>query len=467
MPANFIKIGDHPETIGGDFERETATALKEKLSNRFLIISNTSLPTKSSFFYEYDLIIISPFLCEVVEIKCIYPSVTVYEDCLESIGNYNEPRIFSLLDIKARVLRSRLKEAPFFLRDVPRIDTRVIVPDSSEITFKYKQHKDNNKTLKIQEAVSYYRGLERIYQSSVEKNDNFDRIKKAWQSFADQLQANRHSKNNIGRFLIRKRLDGNKSYPEYQAMDEPPGGFEVHLKEYPFEPDMNARELESYLEDVTREMQILRGLRHQFIHCVTGHFHTGHSLVQISDWFDGKPLENCWGDLSKLSLTCKLGLMIKIVQGLDFCHERGVFHRNIGAESILVSDGYDDIRISGFGFSKDSKMSKTLTDTVLNKRDPRILCPEEIKNRKVGNYRLSDIYQTGLLFFRIIENGKWPFETSYDYVVENASLKEMKNHRDESSIKAVKKLFYIMVDVKPGNRIDLMSKVEKYLMNCY
>lgn len=466
MPANYIKISDHPDTIGGDFEREVAKVLRESLSNRFLIISNVSLPTRSSYFYEYDLIIMSSFLCEVVEIKCISPSLIVYEDSIEAAGNYNAPEIFSKLDNKARILCSRLQDAPFYLRDISLPGTRVIVPDSTAITFRYRPHKDNNKTLKIREVISFYKEKEKKCNSTSKPNDNFEQIIKAWRNFADQLQVNRHSKNNIGRFLIRKRLNDDKSCPEYHAVDDPPGGFEVHLKEFPFPPDINTRELESYLEDVAREMKILRGLRHQFIHCVTGHFRTGYSLIQISDWFDGKPLENCWKTISNQSLEFKISLMIKIVQGLDFCHERGIFHRNVCAGSILVSDGLDDIRITDFGFSKDSSMTKTLTDTVLNKRDSRILCPEEINNRNTDNYRKSDIYQTGLLFYRIIENGEWPLESSYDYAVGNVPLKDMTKHGHEKGIKEVKKLICSMVEINPENRIEMMSKIETSLEKC-
>src|SRR5437870_580995 len=86
-------------------------------------------------------------------------------------------------------------------------------------------------------------------------------------------------------------------------------------------------------------------LRHPYLACVTGHFRTAWSLVQVSDWFDGKPLEQLWPELARASLLETLQLMLMLTQALAYCHRQKVYHRNLDARHILVSPNWNDIRL--------------------------------------------------------------------------------------------------------------------------
>jgi len=161
MSAILIKCGDPPPTFGGEYERIVTESLYKKLSHNFLLVANPSFPTKSSYFYDYDIIVISPFLCEIVEIKYIRPFVNVYEDWLESIHSFRIPRIFSILDNKARVLNSKLRESPFNWKKIPRITSRVLIgPDETDIHFLFQKHKQNKKVIKLYEVLKYYNDQE-------------------------------------------------------------------------------------------------------------------------------------------------------------------------------------------------------------------------------------------------------------------------------------------------------------------
>ena len=50
MCAELIKYGDFPPTKGGDYEKIVAQTLFKDLSDRYLVVTNASFPTKSSFF---------------------------------------------------------------------------------------------------------------------------------------------------------------------------------------------------------------------------------------------------------------------------------------------------------------------------------------------------------------------------------------------------------------------------------
>jgi serine/threonine protein kinase len=468
MSAYFIKIGDPPPTIGGEYEHEVINTIVNKLSDRFIVIGNPSFPTRSSFFYDYDVIILSDFLCDIIEVKRIYPIVKVHEDLLEGLNDFRIPRAFSILENKTKVLASRLKKEPFFWQDLPMIESRIIVgPEQTHIRFSYRAHRANNKVMYLRDAVKYYKEKENLYGPAKgrKKDTDFSRLRDSWINYANKLKPVVRDKHRLGRFYLRRLLHSDRTSPEYLAVDEPPCKVEVHLKEYPFEPMTKENDLQDYLKEMTREMQVLREIRHQYIRCVTGHFRTGCSLVQVSDWFDGIPLEESWEALRDLSLSAKIILMIKVVQGLAFCHSKGVFHRNISGSSILVSEDFDDVRVTGFEFAKNLALSRTVSEEKMKKRDSRLIPPEELMNKGRLNYRLYDIYQVGLLFYRIIENGEWPFEDALDYCTGDGTAREILNHKSEKGNEKIVELILSTMAVRPKDRPDPLQKVDNILQH--
>lgn len=465
MCAELIKFADTSPTFGGQYEREVIQTLHKELSNKYLIITNPSFPTRSSFFYEYDVIVLSPFLCDIIEVKYLFGNVSVYEDWLICINGYQVPSVFSLLETKAKVFSSKLKEQ-FQWGKAPFTSCRVVVgPENTNIMFKCSLHKQNNKVLKLQKAISFYKENEKKNKNKIFDVAEWKRFKNVLKNHSENLQEHQRKKNKLGRFYIKRCITQDNDFPEYWACDEPPCKVDVYLKEFPFETFARPEENERYLKNVTRGMQILRGLRHQYISCVIGHFQTGCSLVQVNDWFDGQPLEQSWNEISELSLNEKISLMIKLVQGLAYCHEKGVFHRNISASNILVSNNLDDIKITGFDFAKDINLTSQASSTRMSQRNGKIIPPEELLHigAPIQNLRLYDIYQTGLLFYRILENGLWPFDNALDYCDSSGDLIEAKNHKNEKGVDKLHNLISKMVKLKPEDRPDLMQKIDDNL----
>ena len=164
--------------------------------------------------------------------------------------------------------------------------------------------------------------------------------------------------------------------------------------------------------------------------------------------------------MQTLSLEDKLTLMIQIAQAIAFCHSKGVFHRNMHAGNVLVSTDFDEIRVRGFEFAKDVELTRTVLDSDRRRRDPRVIPPEELLRKEAINLRAYDVYQTGLLFYRILENGKWPFEEALDYTTGNGSFREMTGHTESPQIAPIRQLVGEMLTIDPSGRPDPMSRVE-------
>jgi serine/threonine protein kinase len=245
----------------------------------------------------------------------------------------------------------------------------------------------------------------------------------------------------------------------------PPCAVDVHLKEYPYDSVASTDRIKTSLDSLSREMKTLRQVRHPHVACVIGHFQTGSSLVQISDWFDGKPLEDLWPSVTEISIDQKLDFYLKIIRALDFCHVKGVFHRALSAKSILLDESFDDLKITGFEFAKDLNRSTTLSTVDLSKRDPRIIPPEELTKTGKSNPRLSDIFQAGILLYRLLENGEWPFKDVLTYCQSNDNIRPMDCVGQEPSMDTIQKLVKDMMSISPKSRPDPLAEVASIIQS--
>jgi serine/threonine protein kinase len=327
------------------------------------------------------------------------------------------------------------------------------------VRFKHKHHQTNHKVLTVDEAIHFYKQHYRGASKGLDKHrlETWQRAqKKYWESLAQKL-GKAPKRDRLDRFRILQRFPGADRSHEYKAIDEPPSKVEVHLKEFLFDPLLGGKALEAYLVEVTREMQLLRKLRHPYLSCVVGHFRTGWSLVQVSDWFDGQPLSELLEELGQATLPEVLRLMIPVAQALAYCHEKHVFHRNLDAAQVLVAPDWDDVRLKGFALAKEADRTGTVPTDRLAQRDPRLIPPEELA-RRVDHYGRYDVYQLGILYYRMLEGGVWPWAAGG-----GVTVRPMTGHEEEPGIAAVRQLVHAMIAQDPEDRPFPMDSVEEIL----
>jgi hypothetical protein len=463
LPAHLIQFGDPAVGVGGDFETECARELTRALPDRFLLLRNLSLP-RGDGFYECDLVVVSEWLWEIVEAKAIRPTAEVFEDSIRGFDGFVAERVFSLLDAKARILAGRRQRPPFPSDSwllAPRVRGVVVLPNSTDVRSKVTSGV-SPPAFTLKELVERYLGLAREKPVGPQERQRFAQIRACWERLAAQNAPERQrNQQHLGRYLIGKRLPAEDGTFEYLAYDTYPCKVGVHLKEIPFDPTLPVSQLQAHLVEAAREMVTLRRIRHPHVGCVIGHFSTGASLVQVTDWFDGEPLDDSWKRVRDASITQRIGLCSKIADALAFCHERNVFHRDISARNVLITPDLEQVRVTGFRLAKDLNRADTLTSQELAGRDPRLLAPEELKPGRPPNARLTDIYQAGVLFYRILEEGEWPAESTYA-LVGGADPRPM-TFSGEEPLLPVEQLLREMLAVVPELRPDPMRRVEARL----
>lgn len=119
-----------------------------------------------------------------------------------------------------------------------------------------------------------------------------------------------------------------------------------------------------------REMRVLRSLKHIFIiEALEEHYDEdcpyyvmpscGKSLVDTISYEEHKKIE----------------LALQFCEGIAFMHSKGVRHRDIKPQNILIKDGI--VKIADFGLSRFSQRdSTTLTDTSLTAGTQGFIPPE-------------------------------------------------------------------------------------------
>lgn len=457
--AYLIKVGETPFGTGGQFEVSVLKSLRDSLSPCFTLIANVSFD-RGRGYYECDCVVVAPGVCDLLEMKAVHGSATVHEDSITARDGFTWDNVFSTADSKAKRINGRLRKAPFgYLQgEVPWVRARIILPDRASIRFSYQEHRDSGAVLTETEILALYRSGDRSVQATQENVQIAKNLRSRWEKYCTPGTSS-GSIRKIGRFAIQQELPGVGGVRKYKAMDEPPCKMEVMLREFAYDPLLAGASIDDFLASASRDMQILRRIRHQGVLCVTGHFQTGVSLVEVSDWFSDTTIEDVWDKITLLSLFQKLNLMERISEAVSYCHGQGIFHRNLSADSLLVDSGFEVLKLSGFGFAR-APMVDSLTGADLKNRDPRLITPEEIDG-SANNSRLSDVFQCGVLFYRLLENGNWPFESTFDYCTSSGEINWAGVGGE--GWEQVQGVVRAMLAVSVTDRPPVMSEVQKQL----
>jgi hypothetical protein len=86
-----------------------------------------------------------------------------------------------------------------------------------------------------------------------------------------------------------------------------------------------------------------------------------------------------------------------------------------------------------------------------------------LQTGRSSNPRLSDIFQAGVLLYRLLENGNWPFTDTLEYVTSGASLRPFSEQSRDTETEHLRNLALRMMNVDPMRRPDLLRKVEQEL----
>ena len=179
------------------------------------------------------------------------------------------------------------------------------------------------------------------------------------------------------------------------------------------------------------ETNLMRGLCHPSVTKILETFECEKYMLIIMEYISGGNLQNFVKKRRKLCEKTAKILFRQIIQGIRYIHSRGIVHRDIKLENILL-DLNNIIKICDFGVGKLIK-----PNTILKNQcgTPVYMAPEILKGNGYKGFPV-DVWSAGVALY-IMLSGTLPFNKDKDHDLEysilNNNIKEIKDISDEGN----------------------------------
>jgi len=157
-----------------------------------------------------------------------------------------------------------------------------------------------------------------------------------------------------------------------------------------------------------QEIEIAAKLSHPHILPLHDSGEAGGILYYVMPYVEGESLRERLDREGKLSVAEAVRLTDEIASALSYAHERGVVHRDVKPENIMLSGGRAVVADFGIGRAVTAAGGDRLTGTGFAVGTPAYMSPEQAYGDASVDGR-SDVYALGCVAFEMV-SGRQPFE---------------------------------------------------------
>jgi serine/threonine-protein kinase len=151
------------------------------------------------------------------------------------------------------------------------------------------------------------------------------------------------------------------------------------------------------------EAQAAGRLTHRNIVSVYQFAEDGDCAYIAMEYVAGRNLREYIQSPRKLEVGQVLCLMLQLLDGLHYAHERGVVHRDVKPANLLVADD-GRLKITDFGIARMESSNLTRANFLIG--SPGYIAPEQYTDRSVD--RRVDVFAAGVLLYQML-SGATPF----------------------------------------------------------
>ena len=156
-------------------------------------------------------------------------------------------------------------------------------------------------------------------------------------------------------------------------------------------------------ERFMREARAAGALQHPNIVTIYDLGDSDDQLFIAMELVDGRDLSSLIALSEPLALERKLDIVIEVLQGLSYAHERGVIHRDVKPSNVrIASDG--SVKIMDFGIARLQSADVTGSGAIVG--TPTYMAPEQITNGAITP--ATDIFAVGCVLYELLAYHK-PF----------------------------------------------------------
>src|SRR5216110_549067 len=153
-----------------------------------------------------------------------------------------------------------------------------------------------------------------------------------------------------------------------------------------------------------REARAAGALQHPNIVTIYDLGESDDHLFIAMELVDGRDLSSLIALSEPLALERKLDMVIEVLQGLSYAHERGVIHRDVKPSNVrIASDG--SVKIMDFGIARLQSADVTGSGAIVG--TPTYMAPEQITNGAITP--ATDVFAVGCLLYELLGYHK-PFQ---------------------------------------------------------
>ncbi|MCW2964971.1 MAG: serine/threonine protein kinase [Actinomycetia bacterium] len=156
-----------------------------------------------------------------------------------------------------------------------------------------------------------------------------------------------------------------------------------------------------YVERFRREARAVAALSHPNIVTVIDRGEHGNRQFIVFEYIDGENLKALIQRRGPAPVITALELALQIARGLSFAHQRGLVHRDVKPQNVLLNgDGQAKVTDFGIARSLDVQHGMTQTGTVLGTSD--YIAPEQAQGQRVDEH--TDVYSLGVVLYEMLTN---------------------------------------------------------------
>ncbi len=167
-----------------------------------------------------------------------------------------------------------------------------------------------------------------------------------------------------------------------------------------------------------REARVCALVNHENIVSIYGYHADPDLSMLVLEFIDGKSLGALIKEIGAIPWQQAVNMMVQVLQGLAFAHNKGVIHRDLKPDNILISKE-GKVKITDFGLATLENAPK-LTRQGMVLGTPAYLPPEILTG---GDFdQRSDIFSFGVTFYETL-TGVSPFQGENFSEIMNKTLK--------------------------------------------
>ena len=226
----------------------------------------------------------------------------------------------------------------------------------------------------------------------------------------------------------------------------------VALKFLPHGLDTREPERSRFLQEA-RAAAILNHPNICTVHDVQDH--EGEQFI-VMEYVDGVTLREKIAE-GKLQTETSVGYAIQIAEALEEAHSKGIVHRDVKADNIMVT-AKNQVKVMDFGLAR-LKGSLRLTRTSSTVGTLTYMAPEQLRGEESD--ARSDIFSFGVLLYEML-TGQLPFRGEHEAAVIYAILNEEPDPIEKHLVEAPSDLVHILnrlLEKDPAERYQSMGEV--------